>query len=103
MSTSNKHICPTKSLKILGDFWTLEIIQTLFSGEKRFAEIEKTIKGVNPATLSSRLKKLERFGLILRKKEIENKLSVSYSLTKKGLGIIPIMDEIQKFSKKYLT
>lgn len=102
MSTSNTHLCPTKSLKMLGDFWTLAIIQNLAVGEKRFKEIEGDIKGISPTTLSNRLKKLENEKLISRKEETLDKLSVVYSLTKKGYGILPILTEIKKFSIKFL-
>jgi DNA-binding HxlR family transcriptional regulator len=102
MSTPNNPNCPTKSLKILGDFWTLSIIQNLAKKEKRFKELEKEINGINPTTLSTRLKKLEKEKLISRKEETLNKLSVVYGLTAKGRGILPILLEIQKFSKKFL-
>lgn len=102
MSTPNNLNCPTKSLKILGDFWTLTIIQNLAKNEKRFKELEKEINGINPTTLSTRLKKLEGEKLIFRKEETLNKLSVVYGLTAKGRGILPILLEIQKFSKKFL-
>lgn len=102
MSTIKNKYCPTKSLEILGDFWTLSIVQALSVGEKRFKELEKEITGINPATLSGRLKKLEKEKLIFRKEETLNKLSVVYSLTPKGRGISPILTEIRKFSTRFL-
>lgn len=102
MSTIKHDLCPTKSLKLLGDFWSLSIIQILSLNEKRFTELQKEIKNINPTTLSSRLKKLEKEKLILRKEETLNKLSVSYSLTAKGQDLLPVFKEIQKFSNKYI-
>jgi DNA-binding HxlR family transcriptional regulator len=94
--------CSSKSMKMLGDFWTLSIIDSLNSGEKRFSQLEKSLENCNPVTLSNRLKKLEADGMIERREETVDKLSVVYSLTKKGKGIIPILRQIQKFADSYL-
>lgn len=87
---------------MLGDFWTLAIIQNLAIRQKRFKEIQKDINGISPTTLSNRLKRLESEKLISRKTETIDKLSVIYSLTKKGHGILPILREIKKFSTNFL-
>ena len=87
---------------MLGDFWTLAIIQSLAVSEKRFKEIQNDIEGISPTTLSNRLKRLESEKLIFRKEETLDKLSVAYSLTHKGDGILPILLEIKKFSSKFL-
>lgn len=94
--------CSSKSMKMLGDFWTLSIIDALNSGEKRFSQLEKSVENCNPVTLSNRLKKLEADGMIERREETLDKLSVVYSLTKKGKGIVPILRQIQKFADTYL-
>lgn len=93
--------CTEKELKILGDFWTLVIIQTLSDGDKRFSELQREQK-INPTTLTNRLKKLDNLNLINRSEETVDKLSVVYSLTKKGKGILPILKQIKFFSEKYL-
>lgn len=94
--------CLTKELKILGDFWTLSIIQALKDRDKRFCQIERDLSKINPTTLSSRLKKLEKERIIKRLEETVDNISVVYSLTEKGRGIIPILSEIQKFADKFL-
>ena len=94
--------CSNKELKMLGDFWTLAIIQALRDGDKRFACLERDLSGVNPTTLTSRLKKLESQGIIKRQEETVDKLSVVYSLTHKGTGILPILKEIRLFADKFL-
>lgn len=101
MSTTKKIICPTESLKMLGDFWSLSIIQILNHDEKRFTELQREIKNINPTTLSNRLKKLELENLITRKEETLNKISVIYKLTKKGKDLLPVFEQIKKFSEKY--
>ncbi|MEK7185852.1 MAG: helix-turn-helix domain-containing protein [Patescibacteria group bacterium] len=94
--------CSAKELKILGDFWTLTIIQELSEGNKRFSELERVISGISPTTLANRLKKLEINNLIKREKEKIDKLSIIYSLTNKGHGILPVLSQIRVFADKYL-
>lgn len=89
-------------LKIFGDAWTLFIVNSLASGEKRFCELQREVGDLNPVTLTDRLKKLERLGFIKRRTETVDKLSVSYSLAKKGAGMIPVLRSIESFAKKYI-
>lgn len=94
--------CSGEGLKMLGDFWTLSIIDTLSSGEKRFCQIERELPNINPVTLTNRLKKLEQEKILMRYEETVDKLSVVYMLTDKGKGILPILRQIQIFSDKFL-
>ena len=94
--------CSNNVLKILGDFWTLAIIQTLYDGEKRFCQLERDLIIASPTTLTNRLRKLEEQKLVIKKKETLDKLSVTYALTQKGLEVVPILKQINIFSQKYL-
>ena len=94
--------CATTELKLLGDFWTLAIIQELSNTEKRFCQLERNIPNINPTTLTNRLKRLEEYALIKRQEETIDQLSVVYTLTHKGRGILPILAEIQLFAQKFL-
>lgn len=86
--------CTSHELKILGDFWTLEIIQTLADGEKRFSQIERDLPTINPTTLTTRLKKLKDQKMI--------SFDIGYKLTAKGQGVLPILKTIKSFAQKYL-
>lgn len=104
MSTNDVNLtkCSEKELRILGDFWTLELIQTLATGEKRFSQLERDLPEINPTTLTNRLKRMEDQEIINRKEETLDKLSVVYFLTEKGLDIIPILKQIKDFADKHL-
>lgn len=97
LDTKNE-IC-VKSLKLLGDFWTLRIIDSLREGKLRFCEVQRAVDNLNPVTLTDRLQKLEKAGLVNRKQDPNNKMSVSYSLTKKGKAALPVLDAVNIFSK----
>lgn len=99
---SGKEFCSKRVLQMLGDFWSLSLIQTLSGGELRFSQLQRAVDGINPVTLTSRLKRLEENGLVKRQEETLDKLSVTYTLTDRGYGILPILKEIRHFSERYL-
>ncbi len=101
MKTINpdKTIC-IPSVKLLGDYWSLRIIDVLSFGEQRFCSIQRELDNVNPATLTSRLKRLELARVIVRREETIDKLSVSYRLTKLGREALPIIAALNRFSVK---
>jgi DNA-binding HxlR family transcriptional regulator len=90
----------TKSLKLLGDFWSLRIIESLVAGAQRFCEIQRTIDNVNPATLTKKLTDLEKAKLIVRTEEAGGN-TVHYELSPLGKDTVPVLKAINDFSKKY--
>lgn len=101
---TKKHISKklANGIKIIGDAWILCIVGCLADGEFRFNEIQHAIPHMNPATLTNRLKKLEREKIIKRKEETVDKLSVTYALTPKGRAILPLLEEITIFADKFV-
>jgi DNA-binding HxlR family transcriptional regulator len=95
----NKKPSCLKAFEVFGDEWTLRIIDSLRNGELRFKEIQNSLE-INSATLSTKLKSMEERSLIERNEETIDKLSVTYSLTKLGKEIIPILDTMFKFGSK---
>ena len=96
--TASPHIC-TRSLKLLGDYWTLNIIGALSRGELRYCDLQRAAGGVNPVTLGNRLHKLQNAGLIIRIASADN-ISVSYRLTELGNAALPILTAVDNFSRK---
>jgi DNA-binding HxlR family transcriptional regulator len=92
----------TLALKIFGDAWTLAIILGLATATRRFNELQRLLGNISPTTLTDRLKKLENYGLITQEKQTVDQLSVIYSLTDKGKKMLPVLDAIESFSKKFL-
>lgn len=87
-------------MKLICDFWVLNIVDAIGDREMRFGEIEKSIP-ISPATLTNRLKKLEEEGAIARHVETLDKQSVTYSLTQKGRDLLPIILAIKQFSEMH--
>ena len=90
----------TTSLKILADFWSLLIIESLLPGEQRFCEIQRAVGNVNPATLTKKLAELEHAQLIKRREESGGH-TVFYHLSPLGRDALPVLEAIKSFSKKY--
>ncbi len=93
--TTNNQVC-TDSLKLLGDFWTMIIIDKLSDGPMRFRDLEQAIDGVNTATLTNRLKNMQASHLIERKEV--SRADVTYELTLIGKKTVPILTAIKDFS-----
>ena len=94
----SERIC-TRSLKLLGDFWTLNIISALQDGELRYCDLQRAAGGVNPVTLGSRLHKLQDAGLVERNASTDD-ISVGYKLTKLGEAALPVLVAVDTFSRK---
>lgn len=90
------------TIKMIGDDHILCIIGNLRDGGMRFNELQRALE-INPTTLVARLSKLEEEGIVDKKKETVDKLSVVYELTDKGRGILPIINEFANFAKKFPT
>lgn len=89
-----------KTLKVIGSKWTMLILHNLFEGKKRFGELQKTLDGISPKTLSQRLQELEQEGIITKKVFAEVPLHVEYTLTKKGESLGEIFDTMAAWGEK---
>jgi DNA-binding HxlR family transcriptional regulator len=92
------HQTCVSSLKLLGDYWTLRIIDSLKDGSMRYCGVQRACDDVNPVTLSTRLKKLEEAKLVERTQE--SRTEVVYELTNLGREILPVLEAVDRFSEK---
>ncbi|MCG8332563.1 MAG: helix-turn-helix transcriptional regulator [Chitinophagales bacterium] len=94
--------CPiTSGLDIFGDKWTLVIIkQMLFEEKSTFKDFTESQESIATNILSSRLKMLEKFGIISKGNRPDNKKTNIYTLTEKGLSFTPILIELMLWSKE---
>lgn len=99
----DKSMCPRfeKAMGILGQRWTGLIIYQLLSGPQRFCHIETAV-GVSGRVLSERLKDLEHEGIVKREVYPETPVRIEYSLTEKGLSLMPLMKEIENWSHTWI-
>ena len=96
-------ICPVaRTAEIISGKWTLLIIRDLTSGVKRFNQLERSLCGISPKTLSERLRLLEEEGIIQRQTFAEVPPRVEYSLTEKGRDLAGVIDSMRCYGKRWL-
>lgn len=95
--------CPIdNTFKIIGKKFTVHIIRNMTQlGQARFNEFLESIEGINPKTLSARLREMERNGVIERKIYPGTPVKIEYSMTKKGLALKPILEAMAAYSMQY--
>ncbi len=100
----SQELCPVEAAaRIIGRKWTLQIVHHLLDCRcKRFCELQEALGGVNPSTLSSRLKMLEEEGLVQRTQISTVPLHVEYSLTEKGRELEPVLRSLSQWSSRWL-
>lgn len=95
--------CISLAMEIIGNKWTALILRDLFSGPKRFCELEQSVSNINPRTLSKRLDYLEANGIITREQFHESPPRIEYSLTQKGRDLLPILRQMAAWGTKYIS
>ncbi|MEA2497465.1 MAG: hypothetical protein QOJ29_5376 [Thermoleophilaceae bacterium] len=95
--------CPVGACaEILSGKWTILLIRDLADGRSRFCELERSLEGISPRTLSLRLRALEEQGIIERKTFSEVPPRVEYSLTQKGRALVPIIEDMRSYGREWL-
>ncbi|MDQ3658010.1 MAG: helix-turn-helix transcriptional regulator [Chloroflexota bacterium] len=95
--------CPVaRTAELIGNKWTPLIIRDLVKGEKRFSELERSLRGISPKTLSERLKKLEDAQVVNRRCYAEVPPRVEYTLTEKGIALLPVIDSMRAYGATWL-
>ena len=90
-----------KTLKIMGSKWTTLILHNLFDDKKRFGQLQHSMPGISPKTLSERLHELENEKIITRKVFPEIPLHVEYTLTEKGKSLGEIFLKMSEWGEKH--
>ena len=95
--------CPVdNTFKLVGKKFTVHILRNMIlSNQSRFNQLLDSIEGINPKTLSVRLKEMEKNGLIKRQIYSETPVRIEYSVTQKGEALKPILMQMAAFSMKY--
>jgi len=97
------HICPVeRTAGIISGKWTLLIIRDLASGVKRFNQLERSLCGISPKTLSERLRSLEEEGIVIRQMFAEVPPRVEYSLTEKGQDLVSVVESMRSYGQQWL-
>ncbi len=89
--------------RIVSGKWTLLVLRDLGVGPCRFTQLERSLCGISPRTLSQRLRVLEDEGVIAREVYPESPPRVEYRLTSKGRDLAPIVQAMRLYGEQWLA
>ena len=97
--------CPiARSLNIVGDRWTLLMLRDLaLDGPRKFQDLEQSLAGISPNTLSARLKILEENGIVERRFYSDHPPRAEYVLTSKGVELRPVLRAFKAWGEKHTS
>ena len=101
MPNSDCPVCRTADI-VCGK-WTMLVIRDLAESRRRFCELERSLEGISPRTLSLRLRALEEQGIVARKTFPEVPPRVEYALTEKGRALVPIVESMRIYGREWLN
>jgi DNA-binding HxlR family transcriptional regulator len=81
----------------------LLLVRELAEGCSRFCELERSLTGISPRTLSLRLRALEEEAIVERSTFPAVPPRVEYALTEKGRALIPIIDGMREYGERWLA
>src|ERR1700749_3398559 len=100
---ASKDTCPVcATADVVCGKWTLLVIRDLAEGRSRFCELERSLAGISPRTLSLRLRALEEEAIVERHTFGEVPPRVEYALTEKGLALLPLIDGMRSYGERWL-
>lgn len=96
--------CPVcRTADVICGKWTLLLVRDLAEGRSRFCELERSLAGISPRTLSLRLRALEGEGVVERHTFSEVPPRVEYALTHKGRALLPIIEDMRDYGERWLA
>src|SRR6476659_2375210 len=104
MSAQSNSQCPVcRTAEVVCGKWTLLLIRDLTEGSSRFCELERSLEGISPRTLSLRLRALESEGIVERHTYPEVPPRVEYALTEKGEALAPLIEDMRRYGRRWLS
>ncbi len=95
--------CPiATTADLVGDRWTLVIVRDMLNGKKRFAEFMDAPERITSSILTDRLAFMAGIGLIEHRSYQQRPIRFEYTLTKKGRGLLPVLQEVSRWANRFM-
>jgi DNA-binding HxlR family transcriptional regulator len=96
--------CPIAgALDLLGDRWTLLVVRdVLFYGKSRFAEFLASPEGISTNILAERLDRLERCGLLEKRRYQDHPPRDEYRPTQRARDLAPALRALIRWGKRHV-
>lgn len=103
MRQDPRSTCPiSTALEIVGDRWTLLVIRDLmFAGKRHFREFLQSEEAISSNVLADRLAALVESGIVSRRDDPTHAQKAIYSLTAKGLGLLPVLTAMSAWTQQH--
>lgn len=100
----HRSYCPINlSLEIFGDRWTLLVLRDMMFGNKRhFRDFLQSDELIASNVLADRLKLLLENGIVTKADDPTHKQKAVYSLTEKGIELLPIIVQIGAWGSRHV-
>jgi DNA-binding HxlR family transcriptional regulator len=105
MGEEHRSGCPINlTLEVVGDKWSLIVVRDMmFANRRHFRELlAKSEEGIASNILADRLKRLTGQGIVSRADDPTHKQKALYSLTEKGIGLLPVLAQMSAWGLKHL-
>jgi DNA-binding HxlR family transcriptional regulator len=105
MTEPHRSGCPINlALEVVGDRWSLIVIRDIIFGNRRHFRdlLTHSEEGIASNILSSRLKRLMQEGIVTRADDPTHKQKGVFSLTEKGIELLPVLAQLAAWGVKYL-
>ena len=102
MKTPRSHCPISLSLEVFGDAWTLLILRDMmFGGKRHFRELLQGDEQISSNILADRLKMLVDRGILTKADDPSHKQKAVYSLTERGIELLPIIMQIGAWGRRH--
>lgn len=103
MKQDNRSTCPiSTALEFVGDRWTLLVIRDLmFAGKRHFREFLQSEEAISSNVLADRLNALLQSGIVTKSGDPTHAQKAVYSLTEKGLELLPVLVAMSAWTQKH--
>jgi DNA-binding HxlR family transcriptional regulator len=93
-----------RTVEIFGDQWSLLVIRDItFMNRRHFRELlTKSMEGIASNILADRLQRLVEQGIIVKSDDASHKQKAIYSLTERGIELLPLLMEMAAWGHKNL-
>ncbi|WP_343745911.1 helix-turn-helix domain-containing protein [Chitinophaga sp.] len=91
----------TVYMQVLGAKWKPCLIDMIHKGYQRPSEMHRLISEASPRVLDMQLRELEAMGIVQKNTGTGFPLRTHYTLTELGISLVPVIDAIDNWGKKY--
>jgi len=93
-----------RMVEMFGDQWSLLVIRDImFMNRRHFRELlTESQEGIASNILADRLQMLVKQGIIVKSQDPSHKQKAIYSLTEKGIDLLPLLMEMSAWGQKHV-